>query len=385
MAQMFQLVAPRAKLTVPESGDLDDMLFEYAGRELIRRLVIPIRPQYNREPLAQYQSGDDEVQADSSLRQKQIKTQATEQKRLDAAVTFYNLPTELHHLVFSSCEDIADVVSLGLTNQYFLSLVRSYVDDYLLLYYGTWAGTNVVCVGSDVDPNDYPPGLFSARELEGFRHQKTNLTFGWDKPKYSEKPSEFTLGHFTSSVISTVEPEKWPCLDLDYREHLLRRACKRRGLYKDPAWKYIKAQTRYRDKVYFPKDQKWILRNWTTKQIVRLEPIGIRKRNAHDLALPVGLGDVVMSRIFWSTHKPINIKNLTYIPRGVWAGHCFDITTLSRHEAETGASEWSDVSDEVARELASIWEGGYGPKWRSSVLQFDSHRRWREIKAYNNP
>ncbi|KAF2192917.1 hypothetical protein K469DRAFT_652648 [Zopfia rhizophila CBS 207.26] len=41
------------------------------------------------------------------------------------------------------------------------------------------------------------------------------------------------------------------------------------------------------------------------------------------------------------------------IHRGVWAGHCFDITTLARHTENMG-DEWKDVSDEIVQEIATI-------------------------------
>jgi hypothetical protein len=58
----------------------------------------------------------------------------------------------------------------------------------------------------------------------------------------------------------------------------------------------------------------------------------------------------------------------------MWAGHCFDITTFARHrdEMEEGTS-WKDVSEEVASEIAGIWEREYGPNWREIVC--DSQNR----------
>jgi hypothetical protein len=57
----------------------------------------------------------------------------------------------------------------------------------------------------------------------------------------------------------------------------------------------------------------------------------------------------------------------------VWAGPCFDITTLARHEEETKAAKWrwSDVSDQVAREIADIWASEYGANWRAIVCNSD--------------
>lgn len=51
------------------------------------------------------------------------------------------------------------------------------------------------------------------------------------------------------------------------------------------------------------------------------------------------------------------------IHRGVWAGHRFDITTRRRHDESTRGEEWEDVSEEVADEIAGIWESQFGPNW----------------------
>jgi hypothetical protein len=57
------------------------------------------------------------------------------------------------------------------------------------------------------------------------------------------------------------------------------------------------------------------------------------------------------------------------IPRRVWAGHYFDITTLARHEQDTKEKGWGDIiSEEAAKEIASIWESEYGSDWRQIIV-----------------
>jgi hypothetical protein len=60
------------------------------------------------------------------------------------------------------------------------------------------------------------------------------------------------------------------------------------------------------------------------------------------------------------------------ISRGVWAGHCFDIKTLARHnrdKIEEGV-KWTDVSEEVVSEIGGIWKSEFGPDWRETVCNF---------------
>ncbi|KAF2191253.1 hypothetical protein K469DRAFT_557500, partial [Zopfia rhizophila CBS 207.26] len=54
--------------------------------------------------------------------------------------------------------------------------------------------------------------------------------------------------------------------------------------------------------------------------------------------------------------------------QGVWAGHCFDITTLTRHTENMG-DEWKDVSEEIVQEIATIWESECGSDWRQIICQ----------------
>jgi hypothetical protein len=68
------------------------------------------------------------------------------------------------------------------------------------------------------------------------------------------------------------------------------------------------------------------------------------------------------------------------IHRGIWAGHYFDITTLARHEQDTKEKEWKDVSEEVAKEIASIWESEYRSNWRQIIVG-RNRRQHRPRKA----
>jgi hypothetical protein len=42
------------------------------------------------------------------------------------------------------------------------------------------------------------------------------------------------------------------------------------------------------------------------------------------------------------------------------------LTTRARHEQDV-KEEWKDVSEEVAKEIASIWESEYGGDWRRII------------------
>ncbi|KAH8167975.1 hypothetical protein CIB48_g276 [Xylaria polymorpha] len=387
MGQSFQLIAPRAKLTLGWSGKLGEILFDGSASELVWLLAVPVRRQ--RDPLqnspvdptdtigeekrgAKRSRDDNDVHTESPRRSKKIKVQDGNEKAVsNAAIALSSLPTELHRLIFSFIEDIEDVVSLSITNQYFLSIGLECLDDYYTSTFGRWAGTNVVCVGEDVKPNDYPPDLFSKEELEVLRQTTTDIPYDWDYPDEGPTCKEpFTLEHFTYPSVCKIEKRKRRPSTL---AHSLSARCILRGIHKDPAYRHIDPFY-VENKTYFPVDQQWILRNLTTKQIVYSDAIALSPDyiSGPDIG-GLGFGEVVMSRICWSTSSSVSMEDTTNISRGVWAGHCFDITTLSRHLAETRGEEWEDVSDEVASEIASIWESEFGPNWREILLKKRRH------------
>ncbi|EFY91376.1 hypothetical protein J3459_009764 [Metarhizium acridum] len=108
---------------------------------------------------------------------------------------------------------------------------------------------------------------------------------------------------------------------------------------------------RVKGSTYFPEDQPWILRNLTTKEFVRSEAVALKPQYIRGPSIDVlGFGDVLLYRILWS--KPRGIFPDMY--RGIWAGHRFDIVALAKHKEDTKGTEWRDVSEEVAKEIATI-------------------------------
>ncbi|KAK3938090.1 hypothetical protein QBC46DRAFT_365724 [Diplogelasinospora grovesii] len=175
--------------------------------------------------------------------------------------------------------------------------------------------------------------------------------------------SSFRLFHFASPSVSDMEEvvDVWAESD--------------RSKHEDPAFEARRSEILVTESTYFPQDQPWILRNLTMREFVRSEAIALKPRyiRGPDI-LVLSFGEVVLSRICWSTSSSVGINDTTNISRGVWAGHRFDITTLARHEGETSGAGWSDVSDEVAREIASIWKSEYGADLRDELWYWYGYR-----------
>ncbi|KAI1771195.1 hypothetical protein F4818DRAFT_430425 [Hypoxylon cercidicola] len=349
MKEIFHIAAPRAAMALPQKGTLREMLFGGTARILVDLLAVPVRPRYPPSTLQarQREPGDS-----------------------DNAPTFSNLPTEIHCLILDHMEFIEDIVCLGLANPYFWTLARGHLHDYYTSFLGIWAGKRIVCVGEEVKPDDYPPGLFSAEELDTLRPLKTNLLRG-RKPSYVQYNTPFALSHFADPSVSVIKD----FVDPRTKAWRIRERCQARDK-KDPVfaargWRIIPSES-----TYFPQDQPWILRNLTTKEFVRSEAIAIKPKYVRGPnILVVGFGEVVMSRTCWSSSPSgVLINNTSGSPKGVWAGHRFDITTLARHEGEVDSAVWSDVSDEVAREIAEIWSHEFGADIRKEIVYWYQQR-----------
>ena len=367
------------------------MLFNGSAKELVRLLAVPVRPASTpaqtrngrritttqmashsaaKDGMKKYPKRKADSEVDSSLQHhKQAKTKDGDNRAdtydysvigyhsaIDRPVIFSTLPPEVHRLIFTCIECIEDVFRLGLANRYFWSIGRERMHDYYTSFLGRWAGENIVCVGEDVKPGDYPPGLFSAEELDVLRQKTSDIPYDWDDDDwdnvaFANKP--FTLHHFTFPSISTTEQD----VCLSSKSWALAGHFSDLDISKDPAFDCICSEMLVKEETYFPQDQQWILRNLTTKQFVRSEAIALKPECIHGPSISVlGFGEVVMSRICWSTSSFTSMSGTANISRGVWAGHRLDITTLARHRDETNEVGWSDVSDEVARDCGYLGE-----------------------------
>ncbi len=191
MGQSFQPIAPRAKLALSWSGKLGEILFDGSARDLVCLLAVPVRRQHDspRNSLvdptnticeekrgAKRSRDNNNVQTESPRCRKQIKVQGRNGKTVsNAVIALSSLPLEIHRLVFSFIEDIKNVISLNITSQYFLLIGHKCLEDYYASHFGRWASTNVVCIGHNIKPNNYPPGLFSNEELEVLRQKITDI------------------------------------------------------------------------------------------------------------------------------------------------------------------------------------------------------------------
>lgn len=245
-------------------------------------------------------------------------------------------------------------------------MVRGRVHEHLRCIFGPWAGEELVCVGENTEVNDFPPAIVADKQLY-------QVIRRW---RYLERDPG------TNTVLNS-----WPVSLYDYSKHTISRVmkvpcvmgeiCRLRRLLFSREWctsaRFNSLGLHFRGRrEFFSTDEPWILRNLTSKQLVRAEAIALKPEFIHGPDIDVlGFGEVLITRICWSSAPAVGFADPTNICRGAWAGHRFDITTLAKHRRETGhENDWVDVSDEVAEEMATIWQRNYGADWREFLCQF---------------
>lgn len=381
MGQTFELIAPHARLTVGYGGRLGNILDDGMAETLVGLLTVPARPRIAVNPdriawptpsLSSRVSATVAVKRKVNVELRKCpprllnKTTTTVGSRVPNSqpATFAGLPTEIHQLIFSLLAQDKDVLSLGLVNRHLCDIAREKLlaDFYSCL--APWADQKIVYVGENTEPDDHPPGLFSDAELQDLGRQEFKV-YEWDDG-YSSTMTVSNLHQFTMPQVSDTQKR----LDMHFETVGLTVLFSMVPSSENAALTYLGPSEFPSYRQYFPRDQPWILRNLTTKQFVRAEAIAIKQEFIHGPDIDVlGFGHAVLLRICWSS-RPVPGVDPENIVRGIWAGHCFDITMLAKHQEKTGAGEgWTDISDEVAKEIATFCETKLGPAWRSILCQ----------------
>ena len=259
------------------------------------------------------------------------------------------LPVEVLDIVLKDL-NFEEVFNLGIQTQHFWDVACRHLQAYVASGFGgSWAGEGIICAGDYSEPKDLPLNVLTEVEKQvDFDPDSTNLyDLAYDYYEELERP------HQLPGYRLLYKLQKW--------HHLT---------------KSLKAQIfteleSYTMSNFYPADQAWILRNLTTQEYVRSEAIAVKPEHIDGPHISGrGFGDVLLSRICWSTKDSCGMGENTHnIHRGIWAGHHFDIRTLESHrQSSLGQTEWKDVSEEVANELEQIETEAWGSDWRDSLL-----------------
>ncbi|KAL1849811.1 hypothetical protein Plec18170_007332 [Paecilomyces lecythidis] len=323
MGQYWIICCMDTRQTMPTfGGKMGEFLFDCSPGHMTDLLAVPVLPQR------------------LSPRFKRVATVHS---------PFSNLPAELHDLIFQNL-DILDAVSLGLTNGYFFNLAERHVHAAYMSLLGQWAGKRIICIGDDIDDDDWP-SWFSEEDKRHFLLKESER---------SKNPDDDPVTPYGIMDRNTTVVKLYSELIQDVRLHLEgMQGClitKDGQLYNSMEKTFCPPL-----QMFYPEDQPWILRNLATREFVRAEAVALKKEHVHGPDIDFrGFGEVVVSRIPWSSSSSVQMINTTNMHRGVWAGHRLDIVTVEKHETDLNGEEWKDVSDEVKKELHEIWSNRLG-------------------------
>ncbi len=263
---------------------------------------------------------------------------------------------------------------------------------YHLSTLGPWASTNVINVGEDMPVQGtaqlYLPGLLTKTDCTELENGITKVEGGYmvlDEADAATVIAPVNLHYLADARYYDApvweEQGLWNLFaKTDMSDFLLQVGDGdplTSGLKRTHALRMLRDFRNFKLVDFYPPDQTWVLRNLTAKEIVRadslaaLKPLGLRDGDAGYGPFVKGrvtFGCVVFARTSWSTYEPNEGQDAgTYTTldyshrRGVWAGHCFDITTTQRHYQQLQAMDaeertaWRDVSEEVAAEMKLMW------------------------------
>ncbi|KAL7265922.1 hypothetical protein RUND412_011548, partial [Rhizina undulata] len=201
----------------------------------------------------------------------------------------------------------------------------------------------IACIGGYAD--DYPTGLLTEADEE-------ELQEGLNKNEHYE--SESDDHHCGPTSLSTIVEHRYQYLrvgkllpDMEYNTIF-------RPAFEESRKLPMTVREQYSDHCF-----------------IRKIDAGSCATSLHERIIDfLGFGHAVLSRISWSSNDSVAMPYDGGINRGVWARHRFDITTIEALEKDTaGETEWKDVGEEVAKELAAIWKSEYGDNWRESFCE----------------
>jgi hypothetical protein len=306
------------------------------------------------------------------------------------------LPLEIVDCILASFERLEDLFRLGLALPHMWPLVRRHMEArHFMPHLGRWAGTNLICLGEHpptaCSPSLYPPGLLTEADLKELEHglsraecARSNINDDNESDDRSRKAPaclhQVATARYSSPVDQLSNPLRPTYLqiglgEMHRRDNLARAKGQAHRAWGQP-WhihfhRMCEDLRHYERRDFYPLDREWVLRSLTAQEVVRADTLARpnwvpRRAGAAPAFVKGGInfGSVVLMRTSWSVEdaKPDSDGFDLGNRRGVWAGHCLEITTAQRHEEhlmrmEAGKrAQWRDVSDEVAVEMKRLWD-----------------------------
>ena len=240
------------------------------------------------------------------------------------------LAVELIFMIFEEIDNLYDAIMLGLTHDTLMVTGWEHIRVLLVRDSAPWAGCRIICAGAW--GTDLPEGVISKKEEEEWCRLFPE--------EEGREPESFNLYEIFDMLLKEGSPED---TGEDY-QRLMRLSSEERRLFR--------TITEKRKERYQWEDG-WVLLNQTAKEYVTSKAASrtLPSMEATDARC---FGQLIVSRICWSSYYSTALQFDGDVHRGVWAGHRFVIVTTDVFEAMPSTQGWEDVSAEAAKWLREI-------------------------------
>ncbi|KAJ7505848.1 hypothetical protein B0H11DRAFT_2186518 [Mycena galericulata] len=260
-----------------------------------------------------------------------------------------NLPVEMIQEIYSNVDDLADVFCLSMTCQFLWDIGRRdiYRRVAIMAASYSWAGDRIICVGDYLRTADLPASILAPEEEE-----ELLMTMPEDEDsEYLEEDADRCLYSYPFDVIGPRRRSRFTMNDV-LMNH---------GIFERFTWNWrtldiLQSLCDFRYETPVPTESA-VLRNLTKREYVTESALTAWREGVQaniKEVKDVGFGEIVFSRVCFSTSPSVAMVYDGDIHRGVWAGDRFDLVTSDWLEGLDDAA-WTDVSDEVLKEVEAIW------------------------------
>jgi hypothetical protein len=229
-----------------------------------------------------------------------------------------------------------DITALGLCSQTMWQHMLERVESAYRENPAPWADTGIACIGSNLedlpksfDKDNIAPNPVAHKDRRA--HAEKFRRTAWEEYKQlkENQQGEWCPTLRAHRIAAAIPESYWVKLEEDA-------SCSK--LFPNPT----------------SKGPRWVLRNKTTKEYVRI-CIG-PEHNEEDYAVHVSnarwlrLDDVLIMRICWSRQS--NFREKGNLCRGKWAGHRFDIVMQEGSLAKRDG--WKNITAEIVSEARKL-------------------------------
>ena len=233
-------------------------------------------------------------------------------------------------MIFEKIDNLYDAIMLGLTHDTLMVIGWERIRVLLVRDSAPWAGCRIICAGSW--GTDLPNGVIYDEEEEEWRRL------------YPEEEGCFNLYEIFDKILGENIGDTREDTGEDY-QRLIRLSLEEKRLFRTITEK---------KKERYQWEDGWVLANQTQKEYVTSKAASriLPSMKATDARC---FGQLIVSRICWSSHYSTYLQFCGGLNRGVWAGHEFVIVAMDVFEAMPSTQGWKDVSVEAAKWLREIF------------------------------